>query len=186
MTTLTEFVEAHLAVTKITKAHSCETAGGPSDLSPMMIWLDADDKTNLALVDMKGNLLDYMPKVLSLVAKQNPKYIIYVVEGFSKSVSNEAELEEFTKTHKPGDLAKLHKELGPLAGLEEIIALHALDTESGEQVQGIARYTYNDKGQPVFANSYVQELPSDLFDRANMSIIFDSFHKFMVSHRGMN
>ncbi|NCV44528.1 MAG: hypothetical protein EBW15_07025, partial [Actinobacteria bacterium] len=46
MDTLTEFVSAHLEITKITKAQSCETAGGPSDLAPMMIWLDADDKTN--------------------------------------------------------------------------------------------------------------------------------------------
>lgn len=186
MDTLTEFVSAHLEITKITKAQSCETAGGPSDLAPMMIWLDADDKTNLALVDVKGNLLDFMPKILTLVAKQNPKYVVYVVEGLAKSVESEADLEKFAEQHKPGDLSRQYAKLGPLAGLTELIALHALDTESGEQVQGIARYTYDDKGQPVFVESDVQTVPRKHIDKANMSIVFDSFHKFMVSLRGMN
>lgn len=180
---LIDVVREHLDITMSTKIDACQRNNGPTDLMPMMIWISADDTTNLAIVDAKVNTTDYMPKALSLIHKQSPKVIIFMSESLGKAITSETELDKFVKSHKPGDLEKLHTKYGPLSGLQELIAFNAIDMATGSQVQAILTFAYDDKGIPVFNEPDIQEIPTSLIERANISSIFNAFYKFTLAEK---
>lgn len=178
---LDEIIRDHIEITKATKFDACERNGGPSDLNPMVIWIDEEEKTSIAVVEAKGNTTEYMPKVLGLLAKQSPKVIIFMAESLAKSCASQEEFEVFMKQHKPGDLKKLHNSRGPLSGVVELIAFNGIDLATGKQMQGVATFTYDDKGLPVFGSTEISEIPAEHIDKANMSWMFGEFYEFMKS-----
>lgn len=178
---LAEIIRCHVDITKATKTDACERNGGPADLNPMMVWIDEEDKTSVAIVEAKGNTLDYMPKVLGLVARQSPKVVIFISESLAKSCESPEEFEAYMQDHKPGDLKKKYEELGPLSGIQELIAFNGIDLATGKQMQGITTFAYDDKGIPVFGDTEVDEIPDDHIDRANISWVFAQFYEFMRS-----
>lgn len=180
---LTELVLDHIEITKQTKQEACRHNEGPSDLTPMVIWVNSKDETNLAIVDVQGRTVEYMPKTLSMVALQDPKVVIWISESLSMAIGNEKSFDEFKETHKSGDLAALYAERGPLSGVEEIIAFNALDTDTGEQVQGLTRFHYDDSGMPVFGETSVFVVEEKYVDEANVTMIFKQFYQFMVEIR---
>jgi hypothetical protein len=183
---IAEIVRDHVEVAKLTKADACQRNGGPSDLSPMMIWVDGDDKTNVALVDAKGSTMEYMPKVLSLVAQQLPKYIIFVAESLAREATSREEVDSLLEDHKPGDFSRQHNELGPLSNLKELLAFNGIDLSTGEQAQGVAMFTYDDFGQPVFSDTEVVTVPEEHINDANVTMIFGQFYRFMQLMREQN
>lgn len=180
---LTELILDHIELTKLTKEESCRHNGGPSDLMPMMIWVDTLGKTGLACIEHKGNTMDYMPKALNLVAQQDPEFVLFVAESLAMKVDGMEALEEFKKTHKSGDLAKMHAKRGPLSGIEELIAFNGLNTNTGEQVQGFVKFHYNDIGVPIFGETTVQSIDEKYIDESNVTSVFNQFYKFMVSRK---
>lgn len=176
---LEQQLRGHAEATKATKADACRRNGGPADLAPMLIWVGQDGKASIALIDAKGNTMDYMPQALALVGKQNPRIVIYMTEGYATSVKSIEEYDEFAKTHKHGDLEKAFSKLGPLSGVTELIALSGIDVETGRQMQAVTRFGYDDKGQPQFEETNVHEVEPENIERANVSFVFDAFHEFM-------
>ena len=183
MRDLVDVVREHMDITMSTKIDACQRNNGPTDLMPMMIWISADDTTNLAIVDGKVHAADYMPKALSLIYKQSPKVIIFMSESLGKALTSETELDQFVNSHQPGDLEKLHTKYGPLSGIQELIAFNAIDMTNGSQVQGILTFAYDDKGIPVFNEPDIQEIPTSLIERANISSIFNAFYKFTLEEK---
>lgn len=180
---LTELVLEHIEITKQTKEASCKHNGGPSDLSPMLLWVDKSDNTSLAIVNAEGSVRDYMPQALELISKQDPKFVIFICESLGMKVDSIDELKNFEKTHKSGDLAKLFAKRGPLSGVEEIIAFNALDTNTGEQVQGLAKFHYDDFGLPVFGETTVQTIEDKYLDESNVTALLKQFHLYTLLKR---
>lgn len=176
---LAEVIQDHMSITKMTKVDACERNNGPTDLSPMVVWVDSEGKTNVAVVEVKGNTLEYMPKVLSFMAEQNPRVLVFIAESLAKSVGSEAELEKFLADHEPGELRRQYEARGPLSGVRELIAFNGIDMATGEQVQGLVHFTYDDHGIPVFSETEVSEIPRENIDKANMTWLFDTFYEFM-------
>jgi hypothetical protein len=181
MTNLADTLRRHVEIMKMTKIDACRRNNGPADLVPMCVWVDGEDQTNIAIVDAKGHTSDFMPKLLSLLAKQSPKIIVFMSESLAKQVGSAKELDEFLATSKPGDLRKLYDAHGPLSGLQELIAFSALSVVTGEQMQAIAKFTYDDSGLPVFSETEMMEIPRADTDKANISWLFDKFYEFMKS-----
>jgi len=177
---LTELVLDHIEITKQTKEQSCRHNGGPADLSPMLLWVDELDKTSLAIVDAKGTVRDYMPKALELIAKQNPKIVIFICESLGMKLDSVDEMKKFGETHKSGDLEKLFARRGPLSGVEELIAFNALDTSTGEQVQGMAKFHYDDFGLPVFGETTVHTVEDKYLDESNVTSLFKQFYLYCL------
>jgi hypothetical protein len=144
----------------------------------MLIWVDALDKTNLAIVDAKGAVSEYMPQALELISNQNPKIVIFICESLGKKIDSGDDIEKFKKTHKSGDLEKQFTRRGPLSGIEELIALSALDVSTGEQVQGFTKFHYDDFGLPVFGETVVSPIEEKYFDESNMTTLFKQFHLY--------
>lgn len=180
---LAELVLEHIEITKQTKVESCRHNKGPSDLLPMIIWVNSKDETNLAIVDVKGQTLDYMPKALSMVSQQDPKVVIWISESLCMAVDTSKSFDDFKETHKSGDLAKLYASRGPLSGVEELIAFNGLDTTTGEQVQGMSKFHYDDSGMPVFGETKVFPIEAKYLNEANVTMIFGQFYQFMVGLR---
>lgn len=175
---LTELVLEHIDLTKKTKEESCRHNGGPSDLSPMLLWVNSLDETSLAILEIKGGVLESMPPALNWVAEQNPKAIMFICESYGKKF-NKTEFEEFRDGHKAGDLSKIYAERGPLSGVDELIAFNALDTNTGEQVQGYTRFHYDDLGLPIFGETSVQSLDAKYLDDANVTMMFKQFYTYI-------
>lgn len=183
---ISELVADHVEVLKHTKIDGCRRNKGPMDLQPMMVWVDSDDDTNIAILETKGEgVLDYVPQTLGLVAQQNPKFIIFMAESWARAI-DKSEVDEFLGSHKPGDLQKLHDSRGPLSNVKQLIAFNGLDTDSGEQVHGFVEFTYDDFGIPVFAEPRIAVVPDDQIDNANMTYLFGEFYKFMTKVRGLD
>ena len=182
---LTELVLEHIEMTQRTKEASCEHNGGPSDLLPMLVWVNGLDETSVAIIEVKNSVLESMPQVLSLLVKQNPKVVMFICESYAVKL-DKTELQEFQDTHKSGDLAKIYAEHGPLSGVDELIAFNALDTDTGEQVQGYTRFHYNDIGLPVFGETEVHSLEHGQLDQANTTMIFNQFYKYIQIKRAEN
>ena len=180
---LSELVRTHLEITMSTKVDACERNGGPTDLQPMMIWIDSDDKTSVAIVDSKTNTMDYMPKALSFVHKQNPKMIMFMSESLGKSIDSLDELANLEKSHKHGDLKKMYDRRGPLSGVREMITMSAIDMNSGKQVQAVLGFSYDDKGIPAFHEPNIHEVPEEFIDRANVSSMLNAFYLFMLKKK---
>lgn len=180
---LTEFIGVHMDITKSTKADACKRNNGPTDLTPMIVWLDQEEKMNVAVVEVKGNTLDFMPRVLAFMTQQNPKLVLFIAESLAKTADSPMEINEFLSTHKPGDLAKQYKSMGPLSGVEEIIAFNGIDMSTGSQAQGMILLSYDDWGQPIFSDPQVIEVPEEYIDAANMTWLFDNFYKFMKAQQ---
>ena len=51
---ISELVADHVEVLKHTKIDGCRRNKGPMDLQPMMVWVDSDDDTNIAILETKG------------------------------------------------------------------------------------------------------------------------------------
>jgi len=177
---LAELVLEHIEITKQTKEQSCRHNGGPADLSPMLLWVDELDKTSLAIVDADGKMSDYMPQALGLIAKQNPKVVIFICESFGMQLDSIDEMKKFGKTHKSGDLEKLFAKRGPLSGVEELIAFNALDTSTGEQVQAYIKFRYDDFGLPVFGETMVRPIEDKYLDESNVTSIFKQFYLYCL------
>lgn len=186
MVDLTTAIEMNVRAIKDTKLEACKRMGGPTDLSPMMAWVTDDNSMNVALVDVKGTAVEYMPPVLSLVAQQMPKFVIFIAESLAKQCADRDEVDELLATHQPGGFAKEVAERGPLSGITELIAFNGLDTHTGEQVQGYVSFTYDDFGQPVFSEPHITNVPDEYKDHANVTMIFSQFHRFMESMREQN
>jgi hypothetical protein len=180
MTTLIELVQMHSEIAKTTKVQACKTQGGPCDLHHMMIWVDGNDKTNLAIVDVKGQMTEYMPKMLALVGEQSPKVVMFLAESLAYEASSVEEAEEVRQKYKNGEFAETYRELGPLSGLKELIAFNALDVITGEQVQGVVPFMYDDKGMPVFGETQVSLVDREHVESANVTHMFDLFYQFTV------
>lgn len=171
----------HMEITMTTKKAACDNAGGPTDLSPMMIWQNEANEVSLMLVDAKGTTTDYMPKALNLVAQQSMKFLCFVSESFGISLGSTEELDKFMETNRPGSLRAKFSDTGPLSGVNELISLNCINIESGEQAQAIVKFTYDDRGQPVFDEMSADFIPEQHIDKANVSMMFSQFHKFMVA-----
>lgn len=173
---LEELVLEHIEITKKTKEESCRHNGGPSDLSPMLIWVNESDKTSLAIVDVKGSIREYMPQALELISKQDPKVVVFICESFGKKLDSTDDFEKFKKNHKSGDLEKQFTKRGPLSGIEELIAISALDVNTGKQVQGVAKFHYDDFGFPIFDETSIHQIEEKYFDHSNITALFKQFH----------
>lgn len=180
---LAEVIQDHMSITKSTKADACKRNNGPTDLSPMVVWIDNEDRTNVAIVEVKGNTMEYMPRVLGFMVQQNPKAVVFISESLAKSVDSVEDLDKFLAEHKPGDLSQQYQARGPLSGIQELIAFNGIDMSTGSQMQGIVRFTYDDHGMPVFGDTEVSEIPREHVDSANMSWVFNMFYEFMLSQR---
>lgn len=180
---LAETLRDHVEVSKLTKIDACRRNNGPADLQPMVVWVDGEDKTNVAIVDAKGNTSEFMPQLLGLLAKQSPKIIVFMAESLAKSMNSPEELDEFIASHKPGDLREIYNSQGPLSGIQELIAFNALSLVTGQQMQAVARFTYDDFGIPVFSETEIAEIPAEHIDKANVSWMFSQFYEFMQSLR---
>lgn len=178
---LADTIRDHINITKETKLDACRRSGGPADLNPMVVWIDEEDKTSIAVVETKGNTTEYMPKILGLLAQQSPKAVIFMAESLAKSCASPEEFDEFMKSHQPGDLRKLYESRGPLSGVTELIAFNGIDLTTGKQMQGVTTFTYDDQGLPVFGETEVNEIPVEHIDKANVSWIFGEFYEFMKS-----
>lgn len=175
---LTELVLAHIEITQKTKEESCRHNGGPSDLSPMLLWVDSSDETSLAIVEAKGSVLEYMPQALELISQQNPKVVMFICESYGKKL-DKTEYKKFVNSHKSGDLSKIYADRGPLSGIDELIAFNALDTNTGEQVQGITKFHYDDLGLPIFGETTVQSIEEKYLDEANVTMLFKQFYTYI-------
>jgi len=176
---LEQQMRTHVAITQATKADACRRNGGPADLSPMLIWVGQDDKQSIAVIEAKDNTMGHLAAALGLVAKQDPRIVIFMSEGYATTVESQEQLDEFARTHKRGDLEKLHSELGPLSGVTELIAFNGIDVKTGRQMQAVSRFGYDDKGQPRFEDVEVREVPPEIFEKANVTFVFDAFYDFM-------
>ncbi len=183
---LAELVLEHIEITKQTKEASCRHNGGPADLAPMLLWVDNLDKTSLAIVDAEGTISEYMPKALNLIGKQNPKIVMFICESLGMSLDNVDDLKKFRNTHTSGDLSKLWERRGPLSGVEELIAFNALDINTGEQVQGIVKFVYDDFGLPIFGETTVQQIDEKYLDESNLTSLFKQFHFYSQSKQAKN
>lgn len=181
--TLADHLRDHVSATKATKVDACRRNGGPADLLPMLIWVGWDNKSSIALMEAKGSTMDYLPKMLSLVAQQDPQILIYMAESFAKTVGSEAELTKFEMTHAHGDLRRLHERLGPLSGVVELIAFSGIDLATGEQMQAICRFGYDDQGIPKFDETDFRAVERSNIGRASVTLIFDAFYEFMKKTR---
>ncbi|MBM4058556.1 MAG: hypothetical protein FJ275_10040 [Planctomycetes bacterium] len=170
----------HAEATKATKTDACRRNGGPTDLHPMLIWVGVDGKANIALMEAKGGPMGYLPPALSLVSRQNPTIVIYVAESYGKILDPKTSLSEFEQTHEHGALAREHERLGPLSGVEELIALSGLDLATGEQMQAVCRFGYDDWGIPKFEETDIQMVQRSNIGRASVTLIFDAFYQFMA------
>jgi hypothetical protein len=148
----------------------------------MLVWVNGSDETSLAIIDVMGSVLESVPQALSLVAAQNPKVVMFICESYGMKL-DKTEFEEFRDSHQSGDLSKIYAERGPLSGVDELIAFNALDTSTGEQVQGYTRFHYNDLGLPVFGETEVQSLDNKHLDKANVTRLFKQFYNFIQIKR---
>lgn len=180
---LAEVIRDHMSITKSTKADACKRNNGPTDLVPMIVWIDEDDQTNVAVVEVKGNTMEYMPKVLAFMAQQNPKAVVFIAESLAKTVDSPEDLEKYLAGHKPGDLRKQYEARGPLSGIQELIAFNGIDMVTGRQAQGVVKFSYDDQGMPVFDETEVNEVPENHVDKANMTWLFDKFYGFMKAQQ---
>lgn len=182
-TELADLLGIHIEAAKTTKLAACTEQGGPCDINQMMIWVDENDKTGLAVMDIKGDVKEYLGEALALLTEQSPKFVILVGEALGQSASSAEEAKELREKYERGKMSEDHRTLGPLAGLREFIALNAVDTITGDQMQAIAEFTYDDFGLPVFRQNVIGEIPRRMYGEAYISTMLDRFHQFMVWSR---
>ncbi len=180
---LTELVLDHIEITQHTKEATCREHKGPSDLAPMLLWVDNSDQTNVMVLAVEGRPTQYMPEALQLVVKQDPKFVIFICESLGMSLDSTEDFQNFSKTHKSGDLEAIYKERGPLSNVEEIIVFNAIDLTSGEQVQGITKFKYDDFGHPIFGETTVYTLDQKYVNEASVTSMLNQFHLWVQAKR---
>lgn len=120
----------------------CLERRGPADLQPMLHFKGRDGSRQAAL--LTGHPTESMPSAWRhMLDYVDPECAIVMTEAYCRTSK------EFPEDHERGAFERDFKE-NPLSHVQEILNVHGIDIDTGEQFSGFVAFGIGDDGQPVF------------------------------------
>lgn len=159
-------LDALVDVLKQTKMNSCERAGGPDDLMPMLHY--ATDHGEIAVL-MPDGTLSLEPALAMLKAQHGaPTMVAVLCDAHMKHAAFENFDEDL---YERGELAKMYA-AGDMSVTEALTITRA--TREGIECS-LVRYTYDERGMPVWGEEMrpEEEFSAGLIPEVLTTVTFD-------------
>lgn len=148
------------------KASICQNNNGPFDMAPMLHLKYQHLKSYCGVV-MTGcsNPVDAIPGAWGKVLENGyPEFVMIMTEAYA------TKSKEMPENYVKGQMEEDFKN-NPESEVVEILNVHAIDINTGNQATGFVSFKYNDNGQPEFDQPLYNACEGEAL-KANVPTIF--------------
>lgn len=126
------------------KSALCEQFKGPHDLAPMLHFRYQHLKGYCGVLLGPGHPTDTIPGAWLHILKDGiPEFVMVMTEGYARTSKT------MPTNHQRGMMEEDFKN-NPESDVVEILNIHGIDMNSGDQASGIVMFRYDDNGMPTF------------------------------------